>query len=276
MTVRLYDNLDMRREVSLARARRRRREGGFVGFGFGLAGRSGGVNYEAQVAAMALRFWWRAGNYNGSGAWSGQASAGASGSNTLSEATNYPDQVSSTINGINCPNYNGTDDRLSGASVITYYGTAAQYGWVLARLDAVDTNNANWALNDPLLMTSGTQQWGVIVRNTSGTYTVEHWVFTGTGDKTASTTFSVNTWTLFQWKNNGTTIGVRVNGGAWVTSSGGTVNSLAATLVVGWGGGGGAFCDGQFAEVGGTEVPMADADYDIVRAYCNQRYAVGV
>jgi hypothetical protein len=244
-----------------------------VKFGFGAPGASGGVNHEALVAAFALRVWNRSA-YSGS-PWAGTASAGASGSQSLTEATNPPTSSSGPAG--NIADFDGTNDKLgTGAATSNIYTTTAQYGWALIKVDAINTNDANFALNDPITMTSGTAQWAVILRDAAGTRTVEHWLFTGAVNRSAVTSISLAAWTLVQWKQNGTTISIRTNSNAWVDNTGGTVNSLAANLEVGNGGAGGQFYDGQIAELGMTEVALTNGNFDTVVAYVNQRYGLSL
>lgn len=240
-------------------------------YGFSASGACGAsVNFEAQVAAFALRHWNR-GSYSGS-PWAGTASAGASGSNSLTEATNPPGTA--PIWGFTAANFDGTNDTLNtGAALSTYYTTTAQYGWALVQLDAINTNDANWGLNDAIIMSNGTLQWGIILRNASGTLTVEHKAETGS-TRTASTSIALSTPQLVQWTHNGTNIRIRVNRNSWASGTGGTLTSLAAAGAVGSGGAGGQFMDGILQEIAFTESTLSDANFDTVCNYVEQRYAI--
>lgn len=271
MTVRRYDLADMRREGARVRARKRAVAGGF-GFGFGSPAAScaaAGTNFEALVSAFTLRLWCRA-SFAGS-PWNGTASGGTSHLNSLTEATNPPSAVSAL--GFNVASFDGVNDNLDGAALTTFYTTTAQYGWALILVDAITTNDANWGLNDIIAMSNGTLQWGIILRDNAGTRTVEHKLETGGGTRSASVSISLSTWTLVQWKQNGTTISIRTNGNAWDNQTGGTASALSAALSIG---GWSSFSDINVAEVAMTEATLSDANFDTVRSYCNQRYGTSV
>lgn len=245
-------------------------------FGFGAAAACAGtsVNYEALVAAFDLKGWWR-GSWSAS-PWTGTASAGSSGSNNLTEATNPPG--TSALGGFNAADFDGTNDKLTGGVGTVFYATAAQYGWALVNVDAINTNDANWGLNDPIEMSSGTLQSGVILRDASGTITVEFHIETGT-HRVVTTPLTTGAWTLVQWQNNGTTMKIRTNRNSWVSGTGGSLSAISAARAVGWGGAGGAFMDGKIMELamtGASSSSLSDANFDTVCDYVNQRYGLAL
>ena len=75
----------------------------------------GGVSDPKAVstldpATLALTGWWR-GSYDGSGTWSGTASAGSSGTRSLVELTNKPSS-GTAVNGFNPATFDGVNDKL--------------------------------------------------------------------------------------------------------------------------------------------------------------------
>jgi hypothetical protein len=225
-------------------------------------------------ATLALAGWWR-GDYSAS-PWAGVASAGGSGAQNLTEATNPPG-AGSAVNGFVPADFDGANDKLSGAAVSTFHSTTAFSGWALIYLDAVNTDSGVLTSNDALLCTAGTGQFWIYLRNNAGAVTVHITYFDAAVNPMVSTSISLGAWQFVQWRRNTTIMEIRVNGGAWASVGAvNAVNSLAASLDVGRNVNADNFLDGRMLDLGMASSRFDDDTFDDLRAYVNDRYGLSV
>lgn len=217
-------------------------------------------------ATLSLQGWWR--DYAGSAPWAGTASAGSSGSNSLSAGT--APGAGTALNGHGTADFNGTTHYLTGAAMSTFQTTTNLSGWALYAIDTNDTN-ASWCSNRGVLGTQGTCQLGVFHKSTGvvslgmevpSIVTVEQAVGAGT-------------YRLVQWKANGTNLYIRENSAAFTSAAGGTNTSLAANLNVGRSPNSQYF-DGRIAELGMSTSFFSDTEMDQVKSYINSRYGLSL
>jgi hypothetical protein len=222
---------------------------------------------------LPLDGWWRAG-YAAS-PWAGTTSTGTSATQNLTQATNPP-TVGPGINTLTTALFNGVNSTLVGGPMSTFATTTTFSGFALVNIKTINTDNPAWPQDDTIFSTLGTGEIGVYLRdNGLGTVSVGLGIF-AYGDKTVSTTIAKNTWQLVQWRGNGTEIGIRVNGGAWATTLGGTLSLLNGALELGRNPFQNNFLDGMIADIGFTKAFLQDPQFEAVRAYVNGRYALGL
>lgn len=240
------------------------------GYGFGVACRTSKAVSTFDPATLALTGWWR-GSYDGSGTWSGTASAGSSGTRSLVELTNKPSS-GTAVNGFNPATFDGVNDKLGGAAVSTYMTVAAYAGWALVNVSSISTNSAAPALYDNVTIWSNGAFGGLVLRST-GTVTLFH--FDGSQQEVAAS-FSTATWQLVQWKYDGTNLKVRVNGGARSSTAAGSLSDLTSTFYLSNRYDGTADLPADVLEVGLIDSALSDANEDNVLSYARSRYALAL
>lgn len=238
---------------------------------------AGGSVPAIDPATLSLTGWWRAnsgGEYDGS-PWAGTASAGTSGANALSDAT--PPTAGTAVNGHPPADFNGTTQKLvAGGTLDTYFNASAASGWVLFNADAINTNDAvNVYENDVLVGTGVAAYFHLYLRsaNVVGIRFVDGTV----GERLLSTSFAgTGAWVLVQYKWNGTTLFLRVNGGSWVSTAATGLASLSDPFRVGTNYNAGQFFDGKSLDIGTSDTVLSDATFDGILAYARARYALSL
>lgn len=254
---------------------------GYVTARYGVATGQGPNSFDPTT--LALTGLWRSGGYV-SGTWSGTASAGGSGTRTLTEATNPPAVVTSEHIGmresmIGVPDFDGVNDRLlpPGADIGTYYSTAAYSGWALVKIDAVNTDfdDTQPFANDAIIATTPSGYWSLTLRK-SGRVQAQH--YTNTAIRvTVSAPFAIGEYQLVQWKYDGTNVKVRVLGnrtvGEWVSAAAAN-QEIQNTFRLGINYDASHLLDGRIAELALTNVALSDATLDDVVKYVNEIYGL--
>lgn len=119
-----------------------------LGLGLGLGFQNGAASVF-DPATLSLTGWWRA-SYSGS-PWVGTASAGASGSRNLTEATNPP-TAGTAVDGFTPARFNGTNQKLGHAGPVatTFVSTTQWSTWVMFKATAAFAFGAdNQRYNSP-------------------------------------------------------------------------------------------------------------------------------
>ncbi len=233
----------------------------------------GGGEEAFDPATLSLTGWWRA-SYSGS-PWSGVASAGTSGTRNLTEATNPP-ATGEALNGFTPADFDGTNDKLGGDTGSNLYSASAYSGVALVYVDAITTDDSgNPYLNDGIICSSGTGDFGTTLRSTGPTVDVFHW--NGSSYEKASATLSTGAWQLVQWKLESGTLKIRVNSGSWQTASAsGGAASLGSSSRVGANYNASDFLDGKLAELMLSNTALSDANFDNIKGYLNSRYGLSL
>lgn len=233
-----------------------------IGFSFGTGGRAGGLGDPASLAMTGL---WR--NFVNP-TWSGTASLGTSGSNTLTDPGNEPAQ-GTALNGQGTANFNGTNDYfIASGTLDTYFAATAFSGWVLLSPDTVVTDRC--ILDDDanqfrLTIEGGGSQVGL---NINGVQYVTRAITTG-GYR----------WVTFRFDGATAQIGVNeLPGAAGGGSSAAAVTSmtLAGNFYIGALSSLSDFFDGHIAEIVLTDFVLNDSQFLAMRTYINQRYALSI
>ncbi len=237
------------------------------GFGFGSRGRQSALA-GFDPATLSLTGWWR-GSYT-SGNWAGTASAGTSGSKTLT-AANSP-ASGSALNGYTPVDLGGTNQHFTQANALA--SVSAYFMWALVYIDAIDTANTipgSPYLNDHIIGDSS-GNWGLALTTSGGT-AVQAWHYSS-GNKGVTLPISTGQWTLVQARFDGSTIRGKINSGSVQTIAAGNVSSLGTTYV-----GrsyGSTYVDGRIMDLGVMSTAGSDAQFDDIRSYVNNRYALSL
>lgn len=225
-------------------------------------------------ATLSLSGWWR-GSYSAS-PWSGTASAGGSGSQSLSELSTPP-AVGAAVNGFTPVSFDGVDDQLSGASTSTFVSASAYFWWALFYSAATGGSNAiaGAYLNPGLFSDSG--GWlNAALRNNAGTEYVQV-LHADSGRVGNEHAISLNTWNLVCARYDGSNIRSKLNSGSVVVSAAvGAVGNVAVTLYAGRNFDGSARMTGRILDFGFMSTAESDARFDDIKSYANARYALSL
>jgi len=247
------------------------------GYSFGVVDR--GVRMF-DPTSLPLRGWWRA-NYVGA-PWVGRATAGVSGSRDLpAPAGPYttPTVSPNTVNGY-------TPAKFISASLTTFTcpGLAGDYvvtstnrysGWALIYVYTIERDDpANPYLNEAICSESASY-WFIYMR-AGGLVGLQH-VDGGSTRNTAITPIFTRVWQLVQWRYDGTSIQIRVNNGAWSTTTAPALGGGSGNpIYIGANYGLGLFMTADLLDMALTDVAFSDAQFDNILAYCQTRYGLAL
>lgn len=195
-------------------------------------------------------FWWKDYATDGGGAnWQRSNLAGtALAAPHLVTAYGLPS--SGTLDGRPIAVFDGVDDCLVDTTITTssLFNSANEFSFsFLLRVDAAPTNEADDSASNStiyaLFTTFGPGPFRITTRTVPGVFPLPdtHYVIVGVNDgppgspswKTARVAVDLATWIVVEVRAYGGTLGIRVNGGAWVTVAfagigGGFTNALAS------------------------------------------------
>lgn len=212
--------------------------------------------------------------------------------------TRYP--VSGTaLHGYGTADFQG-NDILEGESLSEYWSTNAGSGWALVNIDSCSSNdsptaiasgqptNTNLELNPFLIMSTAapstnTCDWGVYVRNNSGTlvFGFRQWTTDGFTNYEyyveSSLASGIGKWALVQWRYGSSQIAIRINNGSWTTASATVDLSNAGSLVgkVYLGRSQAAtpeYIDGRVVDLALSKTRLNDDTFTDVYSYVQERY----
>lgn len=247
-----------------------------LSFGGGWAGSSGSTY---NPAVLSLTGWWRD---MGASPWTGVASAGTSGSNGATEATNPP-SAGSALNGHVTADFDGTNDHINFAGTEdTYLNNTDGSGWVLFNADAASADaGAGNRANNPQFFADNNGVMGVGF-SSAGIHLFVVDGSNGTTEKVIAC--STGGWHLLQFKFHYPTLDMRLrlDNGSWQQTTAGFGTGLATTLSGNTCAGGGKlgtsspFFNGRIAEMGISDTFISDTDFDNIRTYINARYSLAI
>jgi hypothetical protein len=166
--------------------------------------------------------------------------------------------------------FDGTDDRLSGPVLSSLITAAAYTVFIVFSADTAATNGAStW--NNEALIGQGSAFFGVHLKS-APTATLFNW---DGSDDSASASISLATRTIVTARHGSGTLGVRVNGGAEVTTASGNTTVISGGCELGRANGNDTYCfDGKIYEVViyNTHVPVATQS--LIRSYLASRNQV--
>lgn len=230
---------------------------------------TGAAGAVFDPATLPLTMWLRA-SYTGS-PWGGAASTGASGANAASAG--IAPAVGSAVNGLTPADFNGTTHYLQTAAFSeTNFPLAGYAGAVLFRADTLAAPSGT-VYGDPSLLSDA---YGFTVGISTSGLAISHFDGAWQTDRLAGV--SATTWTLGQFRYNGTSLFLRINGGAWSAGKAAATRGIVAATYktdIGFFTGASVYLDGQMLEAIGAAA-LSDAQFDNYRSYLNNRYGVGV
>lgn len=246
-----------------------------LGLGLSLCSQSAGAAVF-DPATLSLTGWWRA-PFSAS-PWVGVASAGASGSRNLTEASDPPTAGTATSAGASA-DFNGTTSRITAPGTMSdYVGASAGSSWALVWIDAIDTDAAVGAsYNNDAIWTDSLAFIGLYLRQTGP---VMHGFFfdSGNADKTVVGSISTGAWALLQMRWDNTNVSVRMNGGAWVDRTNGTgaISAAfgAAQMRIGRSYNNTKFLDGRLAELAFADSTLDDDTFTNILSYARAFHGV--
>lgn len=245
-----------------------------LGLGLSLASTGGGGVAAVDPTTLSLEGFWR--DYGGASPWTGTASAGGSGSRSLTEATNPP-SAGTALNGHGVADFDGTNDTFAGTNASTFFTSTAGSAWALVFVDAINTNAADSGAgnNDAIWADTGSIV-GMHLKSTTPR-AQSYFDDSAAAVHTASDAISTGAWVFIQQRWGASNVEIRINGGAWVVVSAGT-----GTLHASWGtirvgrNFASDFFDGKMAELAFTNTRLSDATFDGVLASTRTRYALSL
>jgi hypothetical protein len=221
-------------------------------------------------ATLALTLWLK--DYAGTSTWSGTASAGSSGSNSIASfLASTPGTT--TLNGLSIMDTSGIYGIYSGTTD-TYFSSAAGTCCALFNADTAAAPNTN-AYQDACFFLDRSGNANVALGFSSSGVRVG--LNTG-ADQTGHVTAGTGTWHFVQARWDATDLEVRLNGGTWTTvsSSGGIGTALTGSFYSITNFALDAFFDGKLAQLFAADTKLSDTNLNGIRSYLNSYYALSL
>ena len=220
-------------------------------------------------ATLSLTGWWR--DFAGL-SWSGTASAGNSGSHSLSSVGSDPSVGSLAGNGVAV--FDGVTNYITYAAVPTDLFNNSALTWsALIKTNSLPTAGGH-AYADATIMCDNTTANLALGVSTSGARVA---IDDGAAwNDTPQSAFSNATWTSVQVTYDGATLKCRTNNNTWQTMASGPPSlGGAGNLSIGFNGFGVHFV-GSMADIITSNTVLSVANLDNIRSYYNTRYGVSV
>jgi hypothetical protein len=235
--------------------------------------RGGSAAPAFDPATLALTWWWE--NYGGASPWEGTASAGTSGSNDLSEATN-PAAAGAALNGVGTADFDGTNDRFTATGTGGTYVNPATWGAVFVfNADALVADAANVYENALLFgANSASVYWGIVL-SASGFRAYQY----DGAFKSDVTAAAAGGWRIGWAKYDGSALYTAVDDGAWsagTATTAGNFGGLGTAFSVGMGlaPSVGAAFNGRIAGTMGRDSAWTDQERTDLRSYIASRWGL--
>lgn len=156
--------------------------------------------------------------------------------NDQGSATARPALTTAGPNSVACMDFDGSSDRLMADFPLTSFISFSS-GYMIVSLiaDTIANNSANSYENNGALGDDG-GLIGIYLRNTTGTpETAIAFNWDGNDDHADSAAITTGSPYVIEWRHEGGSIHVRVNGGADVSAASGNTLSLAGLMTMGMG-----------------------------------------
>jgi hypothetical protein len=218
-------------------------------------------------AELSLTGWWRA-DFSAS-PWVGTASAGASGSRNLAEATNPP-STTTAVNGHVPALFDGTNDRLVGATNNNFVLAAGGTFFALVKPVTSAANNATAYLNKPLFVDVSQALMGAGFSNSG----FRPYIYDG-AYKSLTMAMTIGDWHFVAMTWNGTTLFGRVDGATDSVACGSaTISGFAVHIGTTYDGS--IFGNFQALEMGFANTALSDATLLDIKSYHAARYGLSL
>ncbi len=240
-----------------------------LGLGLGLGWSRASVTFNPST--LSLTGWWR-GSYSSS-PWVGTASAGSSGSNNLTEATNPP-SAGTTVDTFAPAQFDGTNDKLGHAGTVepTFVSTTAWSSWVMFKAGAAAADGgAGSRYLSPHFWASSDSGVGVGF-NSAGIFVQQ--ADTSPAQRDTVIACATGAWhALFAWWD-GSLLHLQLDSGSPVTTSCTSMYSgvSSAALVVGANYNSATFFTGGIMDMGIMSVAFSGSDITDIYSYLKARY----
>lgn len=224
-------------------------------------------------ATLPLTSWLKL--YPGSAPWTGAASAGSSGTNPYTTSGSDP-TAGTTLNGKATAAFSGAQFLDSTDVDTTMYSASAGSAAFLFNASSLPANIPGAPYEDGNFLTDTNAEVAFGVTTSGLRFTLQTTAF-ASATITSSSVPSTGAWHLAQYKWDATTIRVRLDSGAWsTTSAGGLVSSAAMISTFGRGYSGASFFTGLLAEAWTSNTTISDANFDNYKSYVNSLYALAL
>ncbi len=237
---------------------------------------TGTALYDPSVLNLAI--WNR--NYGGASPWAGTASAGSSGTRSLTEGTNPP-AAGAALNGQGTASFNGTSSKIgiatfinsNAANLIGASTSAAYSGWALVNVTALGTNGADY--NNQCIVSTGPSAYFCVYLKSGSGGQVGVANFDGAREVTP-TAIGTGAWALVQWKLDSGTLKIRVNGGTRSTIAAGALSAPNGFQLGYQPNDSAHYYNGLIAEFALMGSTLSDAQEDNVKSYINGTYGLSL
>jgi len=225
-------------------------------------------------ATLSLTAWYRDATVS---PWSPTASAGASGTNgNMTDATSPT--AGSALNTHNGSVYNGTTQKLGGATAISSLASAA--AWSLSVLvNPVATavvHGAGATYGDPCIVADDTNGFGPLLSFTASGYTVAH--YDGVSWKEQSVANAGGTAALVQCWYDGANLNIQVNSAAPTNVAAGNLNTAGGAGFLRFGSNYTAanWCPCTIYDVMMSNIDLGATARGNIKSYVNSRYSLAL
>lgn len=230
----------------------------------------GGGVVAFDPATLPLTYWGR--DYPGTSPWPGTASAGTSGSNSLSGGV--PPDAGATLHGYPTAHFvqASFQSLTDSADLMSLISAGAGSLVVLYKADSATADGGDGApYQVPAFLgdTDGDFGFGFSDAGVRGGY------YSG-GYSSIAVAVPVDEWHALQMKWDGTNLKVRVDGGSWSSIALGNASLTASVCKLGTNFSTSAYLDGTVVERMISDTTLDDSDFDDILSYLRSRYSLGL
>jgi len=169
--------------------------------------------------------------------------------------------------------FDGTDDQLrtelsstEGSVNASNFVTVSAATMIFAiYVEAVDTNNAATYDNDAII-SEGTGNFGLVLKNNAGAYTICYANFDGSDDSVCKS-ISINTTYVVMARHESGNIYISINGGAETSAASGNTSGVGAPVYIGRNYNAAQFYAGRIGELALWNVALTGTDLSDAIAY---------
>lgn len=242
---------------------------------------SGGGGGGGTIAGLALTGRWT--TAYAASPWVGVASAGSSGTNNLTEATNPP-ATGPALNGRTPALFNGTNSKLTAATDAgTMLSAGAWSFWCLFKANTIaGVQSVYGANNESLGGAAVTQTWVASLTDLDPGGAHDYRAQIGQIQLDSSPVINnlaitLGTYHLLQGKYDGTNVRARVDSGSWVDVASTHNVGISGAYTIGPSVNGALVdFDGDIADTGVAAVAFSDGDFDAIKAELNTLHGLAL
>jgi hypothetical protein len=191
---------------------------------------------------------------------------------TQSVSNGRPVRKTAIQNGLDVMRFDGTDDRLDTAVLMsTFISGSACSVFIVAKAAAVNTNSETQAFNDTVFSEASSGN-GFVALRSNGTAASFGYKF---DEKVASASYAAGDWKVFTTTHESSSLSLRINGGTASTVGGlSSREFLSNQARVGQNFNQSAFFDGDVGEILTYNVALSTANREAVEAYLLSKWGI--